>query len=54
MIKERFRTVIALFAFLKMRKRWFLIPLITVLILTVVFLIAMQALSTSPFFYTLF
>ena len=43
-----------LFSFLWKRKRWWLIPMVSVLILLVVLLVFAQGSAIAPFIYTLF
>lgn len=43
-----------LWAFLKARKKWWLVPMIVVLLLIAILLVASQGSALSPFIYSIF
>lgn len=52
--KERFTIFEELWAFMKERKKWWLGPIIFVLLLLGVFIVLTQGSALAPFIYTLF
>ena len=52
--KERMSIFVELWAFMKARKKWWLGPIILILLLVGVFIVVTQGSALAPFIYTLF
>ena len=53
-VLTRFGIVRELFSFLWKRKLWWLLPMVTMLLITAVLLLLAQGAASMPFIYTLF
>ncbi|MBI2619564.1 MAG: hypothetical protein HYW57_05735 [Ignavibacteriales bacterium] len=53
-VKERLKIFRELWAFMRIRKKWWLAPIILVLLLLGLFIVATQGSALAPFIYTLF
>jgi hypothetical protein len=51
---SRFETIKELYLFIKLRKKWWLLPIITILILLAAIIIFAESSALAPFIYALF
>jgi len=51
---SRFETIKELYLFIKLRKKWWLLPIITILILLAAIIVFAENSALAPFIYALF
>lgn len=53
-LKQRFYLILELWNYMRVRKKWWLLPIITMILIVSVLIIASQFSAISPFIYALF
>lgn len=53
-LKDRMSIFVELWAFMRVRKKWWIGPIIAILLLLGVFIVLTQGSALAPFIYTLF